>query len=90
MTDSWEEIGIEKREQYEDLILSWNNTVMNYEEGRLASKGRVEITTDDWGVTTMLHSDDFDKPVKLSAAWSILRVYEDGMSGAYVNWYLYR
>jgi len=89
MTDSWEEIGIERRAKYEDLILSWNNTVMNYEEGRLASKGRVEITTDDWGVTAMLHSDDFDEPVRLRAAWCILRVYEDGMSGAYVNWYLF-
>lgn len=89
MTDSWEEIGIERRAKYEDLILSWNNTVMNYEEGRLASKGCVEITTDDWGVTAMLHSDDFDEPVRLRAAWCILRVYEDGMSGAYVNWYLF-
>jgi hypothetical protein len=61
---------------------------MNYEEGRMASKGRVEITTDDWGVKIMLHSDDFDDPVKLSAAWCIIRVYENGMSGAYVNWYL--
>ena len=41
MTDSWEEIGIERRAKYEDLILSWNNTVMNYEEGRMASKGPI-------------------------------------------------
>ena len=29
--------------------------------------------------------DDFDEPVGLRAAWCILRVYENGMSGAYVS-----
>ena len=89
MSKSWEEIGLENRAKYEDLILSWNNTVMNYEGGWVSSTGRVEIKVDDWGVTTMLHSDDFDEPVRLSAAWCALRVYENGMSGAYVNWHLW-
>lgn len=88
MSKSWDEIGLETRAKFEDLILSWNNSVMNYEEGWISSTGRVEIKVDDWGVTAMLHSDDFDEPVRLRAAWCILRVYENGMSGAYVNWHL--
>ena len=90
MSKSWDEIGQETRAKYENLILSWNKTVMNYEEGWVSSKGRVEIEVDDWGVTAMLHSNDFDNPIKLRAAWCAVRVHENGMSGAYVNWHLYR
>ena len=49
MSKSWDEIGLEIRAKFEDLILSWNNSVMNYEEGWISSTGRVEIKVDDWG-----------------------------------------
>ena len=62
----FEEIGKEKQAKYQDRILSWNNSVMDFEEGRIRARGTVEITANDWGVTIMLTSDSFDKPVRLS------------------------
>ena len=84
----FEDIGKEKQAKYQKRILSWNNTVMDFEEGRIRARGTVEITADDWGVTIMLTSDSFDKPVRLSGVWSILSVGERSISSAYTNWYL--
>ena len=84
----FEEIGKEKQAKYQKRILSWNNSVMDFEEGRIRARGTVEITADDWGVTIMLTSDSFDKPVRLSGVWSILSVGERSISSAYTNWYL--
>ena len=84
----FEEIGKEKQAKYQDRILSWNNSVMDFEEGRIRARGTVEITANDWGVTIMLTSDSFDKPVRLSGIWSILSVGENCISSAYTNWYL--
>ena len=84
----FEEIGKEKQAKYQDIVLSWNNSVMDFEEGRIRARGTVEITTNDWGVTIMLTSDSFDKPVRLSGVWSILSVGESSISSAYTNWYL--
>ena len=84
----FEEIGKEKQAKYQDIVLSWNNSVMDFEEGRIRARGTVEITANDWGVTIMLTSDSFDKPVRLSGVWSILSVGESSISSAYTNWYL--
>jgi len=84
----YEEIGKEKQAKYQDIILSWNNSVMDFEEGRISARGMVKITADNWGVTIIFTSDSFDKPVKLSGAWSIISVGENCISSAYVNWYL--
>ena len=84
----FEEIGKEKQAKFQDRILSWNNSVMDFEEGRIRARGTVEITADDWGVTIMLTSDSFDKPVRLSGVWAILSVGERSISSAYTNWYL--
>ena len=85
----FEEIGKEKQAKYQKRILSWNNSVMDFEEGRISARGMVKITADDWGVTIMLTSDSFDKPVRLSGVWSILSVGERSISSAYTNWYLF-
>ena len=50
----FEEIGKEKQAKYQDRILSWNNSVMDFEEGRIRARGTVEITANDWGVTLSL------------------------------------
>ena len=84
----FEEIGKEKQAKFQDRILSWNNSVMDFEEGRIRARGTVEITADDWGVTIMLTSDSFDKHVRLSGVWAILSVGERSISSAYTNWYL--
>ena len=84
----FEEIGKEKQAKYQDIVLSWNNSVMDFEEGRIRARGTVEITANDWGVTIMLTSDSFDKPVRLSGVWAILSVGERSISSAYTNWYL--
>ena len=84
----FEEIGKDKQAKFQDRILSWNNSVMDFEEGRIRARGTVEITADDWGVTIMLTSDSFDKPVRLSGVWAILSVGERSISSAYTNWYL--
>ena len=84
----YEEIGKEKQAKYQDRILSWNNSVMDFEEGRISARGTVEITADDWGVKIIFTSESFDNPVRLSGAWSILSVGENCISSAYTNWYL--
>ena len=84
----YEEIGKEKQAKYQDRILSWNNSVMDFEEGRISARGTVKITADDWGVKIIFTSDSFDKPVKLSGVWSILSVGERSISSAYTNWCL--
>ena len=84
----YEEIGKEKQAKYQDRILSWNNSVMDFEEGRISARGTVEITADDWGVKIIFTSESFDNPVRLSGVWSILSVGENCISSAYVNWYL--
>ena len=84
----YEEIGKEKQAKYQDIILSWNNSVMDFEEGRIRARGVVEITADDWGVTIMLTSESFDKPVRLSGVWSILSVVENFITSSYTKWYL--
>ena len=84
----FEEKGKEKQAKYQVIILNWNNSVMDFEEGRIRARGVVEITADDWGVTIMLTSESFDKPVRLSGVWSILSVGERSISSAYTNWYL--
>jgi len=88
MTAWWEEKAKEKQEKFQDRILSWNNSVMDFEEGRIRARGTVEITADDWGVTIMLTSDSFDKHVRLSGVWAILSVGKRSISSAYTNWYL--
>ena len=84
----YEEIGKEKQAKYQDIILSWNNSVMDFEEGRISARGTVEITADDWGVKIIFTSEFFDNPVRLSGVWSILSVGENCISSAYTNWYL--
>ena len=84
----YEEIGKEKQAKYQDRILSWNNSVMDFEEGRISARGTVEITADDWGVKIIFTSESFDSPVRLSGVWSILSVGERSISSAYTNWYL--
>ena len=84
----YEEIGKEKQAKYQGRILSWNNSVMDFEEGRFSARGTVEITADDWGVKIIFTSESFDNPVKLSGVWSILSVGERSISSAYTNWYL--
>ena len=84
----YEEIGKEKQAKYQGRILSWNNSVMDFEEGRFSARGTVEITTDDWGVKIIFTSESFDNPVRLSGVWSILSVGERSISSAYTNWYL--
>jgi hypothetical protein len=84
----YEEIGKEKQAKYQDRILSWNNSVMDFEEGRISARGTVEITADDWGVKIIFTSESFDNPVRLSGVWSILSVGERSISSAYTNWYL--
>tara|TARA_B100001248_G_scaffold238573_1_gene203272 strand:+ start:313 stop:591 length:279 start_codon:yes stop_codon:yes gene_type:complete len=84
----FEEIGKEKQAKYQDRILSWNNSVMDFEEGRISARGTVEITTDDRGVTIMFTSDSFNEPVRLFGVWSILSIGENCISSAYTNWYL--
>jgi hypothetical protein len=94
---NWKEIGKERQDKYESKINEWNNTVMNYSEGLLTFRGRVEIKTDDWGVRIALLSEHCDRPITLSddrpitlsASWEILSVSENGMSAAYVNWSLW-
>ncbi len=86
---NWEEIRKERREKYESKINEWNNTMMNYSEGGLSFRGRVEIKTDDLGVKITLISEHYDKPITLSAAWCILSVGDSWMSAAYVNWSLW-
>ena len=88
MTAWWEEKAKEKQDKFMDRILSWNNSVMDFEEGRIIARGTVEITANDWGVTIILTSDSFDKPVRLSGVWAILSVGENCISSAYTNWYL--
>ena len=88
MTD-WKAIGKKRQVKYESKINEWNNTVMNYSEGPLNFSGIVEIKTDDWGVRITLISEHYDRPITLSAAWSILSVSENGMSAAYVNWHIW-
>ena len=84
----YEEIGKEKQAKYQDRILSWNNSVMDFEEGQISARGTVEIIADDWGVKIIFTSESFDNPVRLSGVWSILSVGERSISSAYVNWYL--
>ena len=84
----YEEIGKEKQAKYQGRILSWNNSVMDFEEGRISARGTVEITADDWGVKIIFTSESFDNPVRLSGVWSILSVGERSISSAYTNWYL--
>jgi len=84
----WEEKAKEKQEKFQDRILSWNNSVMDFEEGRISARGTVEITADDWGVKIIFTSESFDNPVRLSSVWSILSVGESSISSAYTNWYL--
>ncbi len=84
----YEEIGKEKQAKYQDRILSWNNSVMDFEEGRISARGTVEITADDWGVKIIFTSESFDNPVRLSGVWSILSVGGRSISSAYTNWYL--
>ena len=84
----YEEIGKEKQAKYQDRILSWNNSVMDFEEGRISARGTVEITADDWGVKIIFTSESFDNPVRLSGVWGILSVGETSISSAYTNWYL--
>ena len=84
----YEEIGKEKQAKYQDIILSWNNSVMDFEEGRISARGTVEITADDWGVKIIFTSKSFDEPIRLSGVWSILSVGERSISSAYTNWYL--
>ena len=88
MTAWWEEKAKERQEKYQDRILSWNNSVMDFEEGRIRARGTVEITADDWGVKIIFISESFVKPVRLSGVWSILSIGEDWISSAYTNWYL--
>ena len=88
MTAWWEERAKEMQEKFQDRILSWNNSVMDFEEGRFSARGTVEITADDWGVKIIFTSESFDNPVKLSGVWSILSVGERSISSAYTNWYL--
>ena len=88
MTAWWEENAKEKQEKFQDRILSWNNSVMDFEEGRISARGTVEITADDWGVKIIFTSESFDNPVRLSGVWGILSVGETSISSAYTNWYL--
>ena len=84
----FEEIGKENQAKYQYIVLSWNNSVMDFEEGRIRARGTVEITADDWGVKIIFTSKSFDKPVRLSGVWGILSVGETSISSAYSNWYL--
>lgn len=88
MTAWWEEKAKERQGKFQDRILSWNNSVMDFEEGRIRARGTVEITADDWGVKIIFTSKSFDKPVRLSGVWGILSVGETSISSAYSNWYL--
>ncbi len=88
MTAWWEEKAKEKQEKFQHIILSWNNSVMDFEEGRISARGTVEITADDWGVRIIFMSESFDNPVRLSGVWSILSVGENFITSAYTNWYL--
>ena len=88
MTAWWEEKAKEKQDKFQDRILSWNNSVMDFEEGRISARGTVEITADDWGVKIIFTSESFDNPVRLSGVWGILSVGETSISSAYTNWYL--
>jgi len=88
MTAWWEEKAKEKQEKFQNRILSWNNSVMDFEEGRISARGTVEITADDWGVKIIFTSETLDNPVRLSGVWSILSVGERSISSAYTNWYL--
>ena len=84
----YEEIGKEKQANFQDRILSWNNSLMDFEEGRISARGTVTITADDWGVKIIFTSESFDNPVRLSGVWSILSVGKNCISSAYTNWYL--
>ena len=59
MTAWWEENAKEKQEKFQDRILSWNNSIMDFEEGRISARGTVEITADDWGVKIIFTSESF-------------------------------
>ena len=39
MTAWWEENAKEKQDKLQDRILSWNNSVMDFEEGRISARG---------------------------------------------------
>ena len=71
-----------KARKFQDRILSWNNSVMDFEEGRISARGTVEITADDWGVKIIFTSESFDNPVRLSGVWSILSVGERSISSS--------
>ena len=88
MTAWRDENAKEKQEKFHDRILSWNNSVMDFEEGRISARGTVEITADDWGVKIIFTSESFDNPIRLSGVWSILSVGERSISSAYTNWHL--
>ena len=77
----------EKREEFESLIQSWNGIEMWFQERRLQFPGRVEITTDDWGVSITIISEYFRK-LSVSGRWDILSVWSSGMSALYSGWTL--
>ena len=51
----------EKKEEFESLIQSWNGSEMWFQERHLQFPGRVEVTTNDWGVSIIIISEYFRK-----------------------------
>ena len=77
----------EKRERFEPLIQSWNGSEMWFQERHLQFPGRVEITTNDWGVSITIISEYFRK-FSVSGCWEILRVSDSRISALYCGWTL--
>ena len=77
----------EKKEEFESLIQSWDGSEMWFQERHLQFPGRVEVTTNDWGVSITIISEYFRK-LSVSGRWDILRVSESGMSALYCGWTL--